>query len=37
MLNTRLRDYGDAYIIVEGRITVIGQGSDAAEITGEKF
>ena len=37
MLNTRLCDYGDAYIIVEGRITVIGQGSDAAEIAGESF
>ena len=36
VLNTRLYDYDDAYIIVEGRITVIGQGSDAAEIAGER-
>ena len=30
MLRSNLRDYADAYILVKGRITIIGAGDDAA-------
>ena len=32
MLNASLRNYIDAYILVEGTITVVAQGADAAAI-----
>ena len=36
MLNASLRDYSDAYILVEGRIIVVGQGADDAAIAAER-
>ena len=32
MLNASLCDYSDEYILAKGRITVVGQGADAASI-----
>ena len=32
MLNASLCDYSDVYVLVEGRITVAGQGADASGI-----
>ena len=36
MLNTSLFDYSDAYILVEGRITVVGQGADVPAIATDR-
>ena len=36
MLNASLCDYSDAYILVEGRITVVGQGADDAAIAADR-
>ena len=36
MLNASLRDYSDAYILVEGKIIVVGQGADYAAIAAER-
>ena len=36
MLNASLCDYTYAYILVAGRITVVGQGADTAEITADR-
>ena len=36
MLDAVLCDYSDAYILVEGRITVVGQGADGAANTSER-
>ena len=36
MLNASLCDYRDTYILVEGRIAVVGQGANAAEITADR-
>ena len=36
MLNTSLCDYSDAYIPVEGRIIVVGQGANDAAITADR-
>ena len=36
MLNASLCDYSDAYILVEGRIIVVGQGADDTAIAAER-
>ena len=36
MLNASLCDYSDVYLLVEGRITVIGQGANNAEIGADR-
>ena len=36
MLNANLCDYSDAYILVEGRITVVGQGADDTAIAADR-
>ena len=35
MLNASLYDYSDAYIFLEGRVTVVGQGANAAAIAAD--
>ena len=36
MLNASLYDHSDAYILAEERITVVGEGADAAAITADR-
>ena len=36
MLNASLCDYSDAYVLVEGRITVVGQGANDAAVAANK-
>ena len=36
MLDASLCDYSDAYVLVEGRITVVGQVVDAAAIVADR-
>ena len=36
MLNASLCDYSDAYILVERRTTVVGQGADDAAIAADR-
>ena len=35
ILNSSLCDYGDAYILIERKITAVGQGANAAEIAAD--
>ena len=37
MLNTSLFDYSDAYILVEGRITVVGQGAGVPAVATDRI
>ena len=36
MVNAVLCDYSDAYISVEGKITIVGKGANAAEIAADR-
>ena len=36
MLNASQCDYSDVYTLVEGKITVVGQGANAAEIAADR-